>query len=195
MYSEDVIKIYESENALQRGHFKLSSGKHSSIYLQSAIVLSNPKNLNIIASFMVKKIKEVLDLSSVDLVVSPAMGGVIIGNKIGELLNKRSIFLERVEKIFTLRRGFQINKNDKVLIIEDVITTGKSSIESAVCVNDFGGKVIGLASIIDRSSQLLKLNFPFIPAAKIDAPIFDQDEIPDYLKNIPAVKPGSRFIK
>ena len=115
MYNEEVIKIYESEKALQRGHFKLSSGKHSSIYLQSAIVLSNPKNLNVIAGFMVKKIQEVLDLSNIDLVVSPAMGGVIIGYKVGELLNKRSIFLERVETVFTLRRGFQINKNDKVL--------------------------------------------------------------------------------
>ena len=195
MYSDKVIKIYESENALQKGHFKLSSGKHSSIYLQSAIVLSVPKNLNIIAKFMVSKIEAVLDIANIDLVVSPAMGGVIIGNKIGELLNKKSIFLERVEGTFTLRRGFEIKKNYKVLLIEDVITTGKSSFESALCVKSFGGHVLGLASIIDRSSQKLKFNFPFISIAKIDAPIFSKDEIPDELKNIPAVKPGSRFIK
>ena len=195
MYDKEIIKIYESENALKRGHFKLSSGKHSSIYLQSAIVLSVPKHLNVIAKLMVSKIEKLFDISNIDLIVSPAMGGVIIGNKIGELLNKRSIFLERVESIFTLRRGFEIKNNNKVLLIEDVITTGKSSIESALCVNSFGAKVVGLASIIDRSSQVINFNFPFISIAKIDAPIFSKDEIPDDLKNIPALKPGSRFVK
>ena len=195
MYSENVIKIYESENALQRGHFKLSSGKHSSVYLQSAIVLSNPKNLNTIAGFMVKKIKEVLDLSSIDLVVSPAMGGVIIGNKIGELLNKKSIFLERINGKFTLRRGFKILKNDKILLIEDVLTTGKSSYESIKCIKSFGADVICLASIIDRSEENLKLECPYISLAKINAPIFTNDNIPLNLSRIPAVKPGSRFIK
>ncbi len=195
MYNTEVIKIYESENALQRGHFILSSGQHSSIYLQSAIVLSVPKHLNTIAQLMVSKIEEILDVTDIDLIVSPAMGGVIIGSKIGELLNKRSVFLERVEKTFTLRRGFEIKDNDRVLLIEDVITTGKSSVESALCVNSFGGEVLGLASIIDRSSKVLDFNFSFTSIVKIDAPIFSKNSIPSDLKNIPAIKPGSRFIK
>ena len=174
----DLLKIYESEKALQKGHFILSSGKHSSVYLQSAIVLSIPKYLKTIAIMMVQKIEKILSKKEIDLVVSPAMGGVIIGNKVGELLNKKSIFLERVEKKFTLRRGFTIKKNQKVLLIEDVITTGKSSIESVSCVNDYGGIVMGLASIIDRSQKPINFDFPCISLCKIDAPIFSKEEIP-----------------
>ena len=193
--NNEILKIYKKEGALQEGHFILSSGKHSSVYLQSAIVLSIPKYLNKIALEMVLNIKKIIEIEKVNLVVSPAMGGVIIGSKIGEILNKKSIFLERVNGKFTLRRGFKILKNDKILLIEDVLTTGKSSYESIKCINSFDAKVICLASIIDRSEEDLKLEHPYISLAKINAPIFTREQIPLNLRQIPAVKPGSRFIK
>ena len=193
--NNEILKIYKKEGALQEGHFILSSGKHSSVYLQSAIVLSIPKYLNKIALEMVLNIRKMIDIDKVNLVVSPAMGGVIIGSKIGEILNKKSIFLERVNSKFTLRRGFKIVENDKILLIEDVLTTGKSSYESIECIKSFGAEVICLASIIDRSEESFKLECPYISLAKINAPIFSNDDVPLNLRGIPAVKPGSRFIK
>ena len=192
---EDILKIYEDTGALQKGHFVLSSGNHSSVYLQSAIVLSYPKYLNIIAKYLITKINDIINLQKIDFVISPAMGGLIIGNKVGELLDKRSFFLERVEKIFCLRRGFEIKKNQKVLLVEDVITTGKSSFESAKCINEYGGIVLGLVSIIDRSESTIKFPFPYTSALKINSPIFSKNNVPNSLKQIPATKPGSRFIK
>ena len=127
--------------------------------------------------------------------ISPAMGGVVIGSKIGEVLNKKAIFLERVNGSFTLRRGFQIFKNDKVLLVEDVLTTGKSSLESIDCIKSFGAEVMCLASIIDRSNNNLEFDCPYTSLAKINAPIFSETDIPLTLKKISAVKPGSRFLK
>ncbi len=195
MSKNEILKIYENEKALQKGHFILSSGKHSSVYLQSAIVLSNPENLKKIASKMVLEIKRIIKVDSIDIVVSPAMGGVIIGSKVGELLNKKSIFLERVNGQFTLRRGFEIKRNQKVLLIEDVLTTGKSSHESVSCVKAYGADVICLCSIINRSSKKLEFNFPITSLLKVDAPFYDKNNIPLKLQSIPAIKPGSRFIK
>ena len=122
-----ILDIYKKTNAIQEGHFILSSGLHSSLYLQSAIVLSYPKYLKIISEQLASLIQDKIDIETIDVVVSPAMGGVIIGNKVGELLNKQSIFLERVNRNLVLRRGFSIKKNSKVIVVEDVITTGKSS--------------------------------------------------------------------
>ena len=140
-------------------------------------------------------IKKIIEIDKINLVVSPAMGGVVIGSKIGEVLNKKAIFLERVNGNFTLRRGFQILKNDKVLLVEDVLTTGKSSLESIECIKSFGAEVICLASIIDRSNTDLEFDCPYTSLAKINAPIFSETDIPLTLKKIPAVKPGSRFLK
>ena len=193
--NNEILNIYKKEKALLEGHFILSSGKHSSAYLQSAIVLSIPKYLKKIASELVNNIKKIVEIDKINLVVSPAMGGVVIGSKIGEVLNKKAIFLERVQGNFSLRRGFKICKNDKVLLIEDVLTTGKSSIESIECIKSFGAEVICLASIIDRSDNNLEFNCPHTSLAKINAPIFSEKDIPLTLKKIPAVKPGSRFIK
>ena len=193
--NNEILNIYKKEKALLEGHFILSSGKHSSAYLQSAIVLSIPAHLNKIALELVNNIKKIIEIDRINLVVTPAMGGVVIGSKIGEILNKRAIFLERVQGDFTLRRGFQISKNDKVLLVEDVLTTGKSSIESIECINSFGAEVICLASIIDRSDNNLEFNCPYTSLAKINAPIYSEEDIPLKLKKIPAVKPGSRFIK
>ena len=195
MLNKEILKIYEDEKALLKGHFILSSEKHSSVYLQSAIVLSIPKYLNIIAKNMISLIKKNISFREIELIVSPAMGGIVIGNKIGELLKKQSIFLERVKGNFTLRRGFEIKEKQKILLVEDVITTGKSSLECVNCVENYGGEVIGLSSIIDRSNIDLNFSFPYISCLKIDAPIYDKSNIPLKLKKIPPTKPGSRFIK
>ena len=193
--NNEILKIYKKEKALLEGHFILSSGKRSSVYLQSAIVLSIPAHLKKISLALVKNIKKIIEIDKINLVVSPAMGGVVIGSKIGEVLNKKAIFLERVNGSFTLRRGFQIFKNDKVLLVEDVLTTGKSSLESIECIKSFGAEVMCLASIIDRSNNNLEFDCPYTSLAKINAPIFSETDIPLTLKKIPAVKPGSRFLK
>ena len=193
--NNEILEIYKKEKALLEGHFILSSGKRSSKYLQSAIVLSIPAHLKKISVALVKSIKKIIEIDKINLVVSPAMGGVVIGSKIGEVLNKKAIFLERINGNFTLRRGFQIFKNDKVLLVEDVLTTGKSSLESIECIKSFGAEVICLASIIDRSNTNLEFNCPYTSLAEINAPIFSETEIPLALKKIPAVKPGSRFLK
>ena len=193
--NNEILKIYKKEKALLEGHFILSSGKRSSVYLQSAIVLSIPEHLKKISLALVENIKKIIEIDKINLVVSPAMGGVVIGSKIGEVLNKKAIFLERVNGSFTLRRGFQIFKNDKVLLVEDVLTTGKSSLESIDCIKSFGAEVMCLASIIDRSNNNLGFDCPYTSLAKINAPIFSETDIPLTLKKITAVKPGSRFLK
>ena len=193
--NNEILKIYKKEKALLEGHFILSSGKRSSVYLQSAIVLSIPEHLKKISLALVENIKKIIEIDKINLVVSPAMGGVVIGSKIGEVLNKKAIFLERVNGSFTLRRGFQIFKNDKVLLVEDVLTTGKSSLESIDCIKSFGAEVMCLASIIDRSNNNFKFDCPYTSLAKINAPIFSETDIPLTLKKVTAVKPGSRFLK
>ena len=193
--NNEILKIYKKEKAMLEGHFILSSGKRSSVYLQSAIVLSIPAHLKKISLALVENIKKIIEIDKINLVVSPAMGGVVIGSKIGEVLNKKAIFLERVNGSFTLRRGFQIFKNDKVLLVEDVLTTGKSSLESIDCIKSFGAEVMCLASIIDRSNNNLEFDCPYTSLAKINAPIFSETDIPLTLKKITAIKPGSRFLK
>ena len=188
------LNILKKTNALLEGHFVLSSGLHSPKYVQCAKLLSFPHLADKICSSLAKKIKK--RFKSIDLILAPAMGGVIIGHEIGRLLKKETIFCERVNKKFILRRGFNIKKGSKVLIIEDVITTGKSSLECVKLITKAGGKLLGFASIIDRSTKKsLKIKKNIISHIKIDVPTFKRNNLPEYLKNTKITIPGSRFIK
>ena len=188
------LDILKKTNALVDGHFVLSSGLHSSKYIQCAKLLSFPYLAKNICSSLAKKIKN--QFKTIDLILAPAMGGIIIGYEIGKLLKKETIFCERVDGKFKLRRGFHIKKGSRVIIIEDVITTGKSSLECVKLITKSKAKLIGFASIIDRSTEKsLKIKKNIISHMKIEVPAYKSNQLPDSLKNIPITIPGSRFIK
>jgi len=188
------LDILKKTKALIEGHFVLSSGLHSPKYIQCAKLLSHPSKAEQICKSLASKIKK--NFKSFDLILSPAMGGIIIGYEIGRLLKKETIFCERVKGKFTLRRGFRIKKGSKVLIIEDVITTGKSSMECVKLIKKSKASLIGFASIIDRSSKkTLKIKKKIISHLKIEVPTYKKNKIPLNLRSIPITKPGSRFIK
>tara|TARA_B100001142_G_C14148728_1_gene583651 strand:+ start:27 stop:629 length:603 start_codon:yes stop_codon:yes gene_type:complete len=188
------LDILKRTNALLEGHFILSSGLHSSKYIQCAKLLSFPNMANKICISLAKKIKK--NFKKIDIILAPAMGGVIIGYEIGKLLKKETIFCERVKGKFTLRRGFYIPPKKNVLIIEDVITTGKSSLECVKIIKKSKAKLLGFASIIDRSTkQNLKIKSKIISHLKINVPTFKKNNLPKDLKSIPITSPGSRFIK
>ena len=188
------LDILRKTDALLEGHFVLSSGLHSSKYIQCAKLLSFPTQADKICKSLANKIKK--KYKKIDLILAPAMGGVIIGYEIGKILKKETIFCERVNGKFTLRRGFGIKKGARVLIIEDVITTGKSSLECVKLIKKSNAKLVGFASIIDRSSKKsLKIKNKIISHLKIDVPSYNQKNIPKSLKSIPITTPGSRFIK
>ena len=188
------LNILRKTNALLEGHFVLSSGLHSSKYIQCAKLLSFPSLANEICKSLSLKIKK--NFKKIDLILAPAMGGIIIGYEIGKLLKKETIFCERVNSKFTLRRGFKIKKGSKVLIIEDVITTGKSSMECVKLIKKAKASLVGFASIIDRSTKKnLKIKKNIVSQLKIDVPTFKKNKLPKDLKSIPITTPGSRFIK
>ena len=188
------LNILRKTDALLEGHFVLSSGLHSSKYIQCAKLLSYPHLADKICKSLAIKIKK--NFKKIDLILAPAMGGIIIGYEIGKILKKETIFCERVNGKFTLRRGFKIKKNSNVLIIEDVITTGKSSMECVKLIKKAKASLVGFASIIDRSSKkTLKINKKIISHIKINIPTFKANHLPKELKSIPITKPGSRFIK
>ena len=188
------LDILRKTNALLDGHFVLSSGLHSSKYIQCAKLLSFPHKAEKICKSLARKIKK--KFKNFDLILSPAMGGIIIGYEIGRLLKKETIFCERVRGKFQLRRGFQIKKGSKVLIIEDVITTGKSSMECVKLIKNSKAKLIGFATIIDRSSKNnLKIKKRIVSHLKISIPTYKKNKIPIALKLIPISTPGSRYTK
>ena len=188
------LDILKKTNALMEGHFVLSSGLHSPKYIQCAKLLSYPFLANKICNSLAKKINN--KFKSIDLILAPAMGGVIIGYEIGRILNIETIFCERVNGKFILRRGFHINKGAKVLIIEDVITTGKSSLECVKLITKSKAKLIGFATIIDRSSKKsLKIKKNIIAHVKIKVPTYKKNQLPESLKCTPVSIPGSRFVK
>ena len=189
--TDQVLDEFRSCGALLEGHFKLSSGKHSGHYLQCARVLMNPVRAARLAEAICAKIPAEL-LETVDVVVSPAMGGIIMGHEVGRALGKDALFLERPEGIFHLRRGFALEPGAKVLMVEDVVTTGLSSREAIAAVGREGGEVIAECSLIDRSEGSADLGVPFYPLIAIDFPTYEADNIPAELASIAVTKPGSR---
>ena len=191
---KNSLAVLRKTNALLEGHFVLSSGLHSPSYVQCAKLLSYPSKANKICLSLSKKIKR--KIKKIDLILSPAMGGIIIGYEIGKLLKKETIFCERVSGKFVLRRGFNIKKNSRVLIVEDVITTGKSSLECVKLIKKSGAKLVGYACIIDRSNNKnLKIKAKIVSQIKLNIPTFNKKNLPSNLKNIPISKPGSRYLK
>jgi len=187
---EESLKILKETRALIEGHFILSSGLHSPKYVQCAQLLSKPHKAKKICSSLAEKIKN--EFTNFDLILSPAMGGVVIGYEIGRHLEKETIFSERIEGVFQLRRDFKIKKNSRVLIVEDVITTGKSSLECSKLVENNKGIVIGYACIIDRSNGKSDIKDKIVAQVKLNIPTFSKDNIPKELSLIEPVKPGSR---
>ena len=192
MSEKEVLNIYKSIGALLEGHFVLSSGLHSRLYLQSALIFSNTSIAESLCENLAKKINNIIDLENIDLIVSPAMGGVIVGYELSRHIKKPNIFAERKEGKFTIRRGFQINKGQKILVVEDIVTTGKSSLECFECIRELGGEVIAEAALINRGGDSVDLGVPLITLANLNIPNFNFNNLPEDLKNMPAIKPGSR---
>jgi len=188
---DEVLAEFRASGALLEGHFKLSSGRHSAHYLQCARVLMNPARAARIAAAVVAGIPAAVR-EAVEVVVSPAMGGIIIGHEVARVLEKDALFLERPEGVFHLRRGFALKPGAKVLMVEDVVTTGLSSREAIAAVAREGGEVIAECAIIDRTCGTVDLGVPFHPLIAIDFPTYDPDSLPESLARLPVTKPGSR---
>ena len=196
--NNQFLQEFIDANAILQGHFILSSGLHSNIYMQCARVLMNPARSQRLCKALANKIIEKLGNNFCDIVLSPAMGGVVVGYELAKQLNYESIFCERVNGVFELRRGFELQKGARVLVVEDVITTGKSSLETFDLVNQLGGIVVAEACLVDRSANknlTEELKVPVISLIEIEVRTFEGNNVPDDLKNIPAVKPGSRFLQ
>lgn len=191
MNEEEILSEFRSANALLEGHFLLSSGRHSAHYLQCARVLMNPDRAARLANALAKKIPRELR-NQIELVVSPAMGGLIIGHEMGRALEVDAIFLERPDGIFELRRGFDIQEGQKVLLMEDVVTTGLSSRQAMEAVKAAGGDVICAGSLIDRSGGSAEFDVPFHSLISLNFPTYSDDEVPKELAVIDITKPGSR---
>jgi len=191
MTDDQILAEFRAAEALLEGHFILSSGLRSPRYLQCARVLMDPARAGRLAVALAAKLPaEVRD--QLDAVVSPAMGGVIIGQEMGRVLGKRAMFVERPEGKFELRRGFRLEPGERVLLVEDVVTTGLSSSEAIAAIEAAGGKVVGAAALVDRSAGTADLGVPLTALIRIEVPTYAADELPPELASIPAVKPGSR---
>ena len=191
MTDDEIIAEFRAADALLEGHFILSSGLRSPRYLQCARVLMDPARAERLARALAHKIPAELR-NRIDAVVSPAMGGVIIGHEMGRALGRPALFVERPSGTFELRRGFRLERGTKVLMVEDVVTTGLSSREAIEAVRGAGGDVIAEAALVDRSGGQADLGVPFVPLIRIDVPTYEADAVPPELASIPAVKPGSR---
>lgn len=191
MQEEDVLAEFRASKALLEGHFLLSSGRHSAHYLQCARVLMDPARAARLAIALAQRIPRELR-KDIQKVVSPAMGGVIIGHEMGRALEVEAMFVERPEGTFELRRGFALEPGDKVLMVEDVVTTGLSSREAIKAIEAAGGEVIAAAALVDRSAGTVDLGVPFFPLVAINFPTYAPDELPPELAATQAMKPGSR---
>jgi orotate phosphoribosyltransferase len=191
MTDDEILAEFRAADALLEGHFILSSGLRSPRYLQCARVLMDPARAERLARELASRLPNIVR-DQVEAVVSPAMGGVIIGHEMGRALQRPAMFVERPQGVFELRRGFHLEPGTKVLMVEDVVTTGLSSREAIEAVRKAGGAVIGEAALVDRSSGKADLGVPFFPLIRIDVPAYAADALPPELAAMPAVKPGSR---
>ena len=188
MTEAEVLAEFRAAGALLEGHFVLTSGLHSPFYLQCARVLMQPSRAARLVADLAPRVAELAP----DLVVSPALGGIVLGYELARQLDLPSIFVERVEGSFTLRRGFEIPRGSRIVIAEDVVTTGLSTRECIACCRAQGGEVVGAACLVDRSGGKADLGVPLLCLATLDLPTYPQHKIPPELAAIPAVKPGSR---
>ena len=193
MTEDEILAEFRSVEALLEGHFLLSSGRHSAYYLQCARLLMNPERAGRIALAISQKISREVR-SEVQVVISPAMGGIIIGHEMGRALGVDALFVERPDGVFGLRRGFSLAPGTKVLMVEDVVTTGLSSREAIAAIEAAGGVVVAAASVVDRSAGTVELGVPFYPLIELNFPTYAADELPPELAAKEAVKPGSRKI-
>jgi orotate phosphoribosyltransferase len=191
MTEEDIFAEFRAAEALLEGHFILSSGLHSPLYLQCARVLMDPARASRLASALVATMPREIR-AAIEIVVSPAMGGVIAGHEMGRALGVEAAFVERPAGTFELRRGFRLRPGQKVLLMEDVVTTGLSSREAIKAVEEAGGEVIAAAALVDRSGGAADFEVPFFPLIRLHVPTFEAGALPPELASIPAEKPGSR---
>ena len=191
MTEDEVLAEFRASHALLEGHFLLSSGRHSAFYLQCARVLMDPERAGRLAFALAQKLPRELR-AQIEKVVSPAMGGVIIGHEMGRALGTEAVFVERPEGTFELRRGFAVEPGEKILLVEDVVTTGLSSREAIRAIEAEGGEVVAAAALVDRTGGQVDLGVPFHALVSINFPTFAEGELPAELAALPAVKPGSR---
>ncbi len=194
MKQQEVLDIFRSCNAILEGHFILSSGLHSPIFLQKALVFSHPEKSEILCKALSDKIKK-SGFGKISQIVSPAIGGIIVGYETARHLGVKAIYTERVNGKFALRRGFRIKKDEKILIVEDIISTGLSIRECIDCVKEFGANIVGAACLIDRSGGEVDIGVPLISLAQYKIPAYEKNNLPKELAAIKPVKPGSRGIK
>ena len=195
MNEQEILAEFEASQAILKGHFILSSGLHSDMYLQCARVLMNPARADRLCKALADKVRQTIGDVRIDMVVAPAMGGVVVGYEMGRQLNVESIFCERENGAFTLRRGFDITDGANVLLVEDVVTTGKSSLEAVDCINAYGGNIVAEACLVDRSDGKTKLPFPLVSLLSVEVATYEATKLPNNLAEIPAIKPGSRWLK
>lgn len=190
MKPEEIRYLFEKYNALLSGHFLLSSGLHSDTYFQSALILQHPDEAEKLAKDLAEKVLSVIN--KIDVVISPALGGIVIGQEMGRALKCRAIFLERADGKLTLRRGFSINSLEKCLVVEDVITTGLSTREVIDVIKPMGADVVGVASLVDRSGGKADFGVPQFSLLSLEVKSWKQEECPMCKQGMPVVKPGSR---
>lgn len=190
-----IMAEFEAAEAILKGHFILSSGLHSDTYLQCARVMMDAARGERLCKALAAKVKAELSGQSIDMVVAPAMGGVVVGYEMGRQMNLPTIFCERQDGKFSLRRGFDIEDGARILLVEDVVTTGKSSLEAVECIASYGGKVVAEASLVDRRDDHIQLPFPLISLMNLKVETYESGKLPAKLQEIPAIKPGSRWLK
>lgn len=192
MTNEEVLNVFSECGALLTGHFLLSSGLHSSRYLQCALVLQHPDIASRLCSELAAKVKADPSIGSIDCVIAPALGGVIVSHETARALGVRALFTERQDNVMTMRRGFELKPGERCLVVEDVVTTGGSTREVMAVVEALGGVVVGAGSLIDRSGGAVDLGVPRRAMATLEVPSYKPEECPLCKEGTPAIKPGSR---